>query len=204
MKWILVTSVLLIVTGCKTGPIRHIAESPAVTVSDSGKVEVSGDAQTPSRVDTKKTGSNLKLPEGSRLEFNEKLGVFSVVLSKASEIAVNRTETAVQGPVAFTPDKGPTVGEEMEAKSNFWTVLGLRAALAAGCFAIIFGLVKDWPFVMYGGISMAGAALFGLFVQRHPTLMIFIGAGAALIVMATIIWHTKLKKIPPEILTQNG
>lgn len=195
MRWIIAALGFCLITGCKTGPVRHIAESPTVSVSSSGQVDMAGDAQVPTNVNTKKTDSSLKLPEGSKLEFNEKLGVFSVVLSKASEIALNRQETAVTGPVAFAPDKGPTVGEEANAKGAFWTVLGLQACLVIGGAAAIFGLVRDWNFVMYGGVSIAGAALFGLFVHRHPTLMIFIGAGAGLIVMATIIWHTKLKHL---------
>lgn len=189
-------TVAIFLGGClnKT-PIRHITESPAVVVSEAGKVEVSGDAKTPSKVDTKKTDGRMTIPEGSRFEFNEKLGVMTLVMAKASEMAVNRTETAVQGPVAFTPDKGPTVGEEMDAKSDFWTKLGLQIALVVGGAAAIFGLVRGWDLVMYGGMALSGSALFGLFVQKHPTLLIFLGIGAALIVVGPWLWHTKLKKL---------
>lgn len=187
---------LLLVSGCLSKlPVRHIAESPAVTVSEAGVVKVSGDAQTPSKVDTKKTDGRFTIPEGSRFEFNEKLGVMTLVLSKASEMAVNRTETAVQGPVAFTPDKGPTVGEEMQAKAGYWTHLGLMAGMVAGAAAAIFGLVRGWNYVMYGGSAVSAACMFGLFVQKHPALLIIIGLGATLAFVGPLIWHTKLKKL---------
>lgn len=188
--------VVFVVSGCSSfKPTRHIAESPAISVSETGQVKVSGDAQTPSKVDTKKTDGRLAIPEGSRFEFNEKLGVMTLVMAKASEIAVNRTETAVQGPVAFTPDRGPTVGEEAQARAGYWTHLGLMAGMVAGAAAAIFGLVRGWNYVMYGGSAVSAACMFGLFVQKHPALLIIIGLGAALAFVGPIIWHTKLKHL---------
>lgn len=196
MRWTLLLLPFLLL-GCKNTPVRHIAVSPAVSVSQAGAVEIKGDAQVAPKVDTKRTDSKMALPEGTKLEFNEKLGVFTVTLAKASELAVNRQETAIAGPVAFTPDKGPTVAEESAAKSDFWTILGLRAGIALGAAACIFGLVRGWDLVMYGGAAVAGASLFGLFVQKHPTLLLIIGLGVALVVVGPLIWHTKLKKITP-------
>lgn len=198
MRYLALVSVLLL-SGCSNkNPVRHISESPAVLVSESGKVEVSGDAQTPSKVDTKKTDGRMSIPEGSRFEFNEKLGTFSLVMAKASEMALNRTETAVQGPVAFTPDKGPTIGEEMQAKAGYWTHLGLMAGMVGGAAAAVFGLVRGWNYVMYGGSAISAACMFGLFVEKHPALLIIIGLGAALAMVGPIIWHTKLKKLEPK------
>lgn len=188
--------------GCKmfapSAPVRHIAESPQVVVTDSGAVKVSGDAKTQPKVDTKKTESKITLPEGSRIEFNEKLGTLSVVLSKASEMASNRTETAIAGPVAFTPDKGATVQDEAAAKSDFWAALGLKAGLVLGIAVGLFGLVRGWDFVMYGGGAVAAACAFGIFVDKHPILLLVIGLGAAIAVIGPIIWHTKLKALSPD------
>lgn len=192
--------VLLALSGCQTGPVRHVAESPAVTVSQQGEVKLSGDAQTPAKVDTNKTNAILPIPEGSAFEFNEKLGTFRLVLAKATQMAVNRTETTIEGPKSFTPDKAPTIAEEKSAQSDYWVKLGLYACVLIGGAAAIFGLVRDWTFVMWGGVAIGGSALFGLFVQKHPILMLFIGVGAALIAAATILWHTRLKKLeqPPK------
>jgi hypothetical protein len=198
-----VLPLLLLLSGCSMMPNRrHIAVSPAVSVSSAGVVEMTGDAQSPTKVDTKKTDSKLPLPEGSRLEFNERLGVFSITLSKPSELSLNRSETAIQGPVAFTPDRGPTVGEEGQARADFWTVLGLRVGMAGGAALAIFGLVRRWDFVMYGGAAISGACLFGLFVQQHPILLLIIGLGATLAFVGPLIWHTKLKKLPQPDATR--
>jgi hypothetical protein len=206
MRFLCTLSLLcLMLGGCKTGPVRHIAVSPTVEVSESGKIDLQGDAQSPAKVDTKKTDSTLKLPEGSKIEFNEKLGVFSITLSKDSQIALNRTETAVQGPVAFVPDKGPTVAEESEAKADFWTTLGLRAGVVTGIALAIFGLVRHWDLVMYGGGAISAGCLFGLFVQKHPILLIVIGIGAALAGVGPILWHAKIKRLAnnPQKTTQS-
>jgi len=195
VKWSLIALAFALVVSCKTAPVRHVAQSPAVSVTQAGAVEIRGDAQVAPKVDTKRTDGKMALPEGSRLEFNEKLGVFTITLTKASELAVNRQETAIAGPVAFTPDKAPTVMEESQAKSDFWTTLGLRIGIAVGTAAAIFGLVRGWDMVMYGGAAVACASLFGIFVQKHPTLLLIIGLGLALVVVGPIIWHTKLKGI---------
>jgi hypothetical protein len=188
----------LTLSGCKTAPKRHIAVSPGVSVSQTGQVELSGDAQAPAKVATKKTDSKIGLPEGSKLEFNEKLGVFSITLSKASEIALNRSETDIQGAVSYTPDKGPTVGEEAEARATFWTTLGLRAGSVLGAAIAIFGLVRGWNFVMYGGAAVSLACLFGIFQQRHPVLMLVIGLGIATAIAGPVIYHTRIKKLEPQ------
>jgi hypothetical protein len=194
VKWSKIALIFVALTGCKSAPVRHIAESPSVSVGNEGQVEIKGDSQVAPNVNTAKTGSKITIPEGSRFEFNEKLGVMTLVLSKASDLVVNRAETSVQGPVAFTPDKGPTIGEEKAAQADYWTTLGLRVGMALGAAVAIFGLVRSWDLVMYGGAAVSGACLFGLFVQKHPVLMIVIGIGAALAVVGPIIWHTKLKK----------
>jgi hypothetical protein len=193
-QWFKAISILLLLGGCKLAPIRHIAQSPTVSVAPSGAVELSGDAQVAPKVDTKKSGGKLSIPEGSRFDFNEKTGVMSLVLSKATEMVVDRQETTVDGPVAFAPDKGPTIGEEKSAQADFWTMLGLRAGSAIGVALAIFGLVRGWDFVMYGGGALAGACLFGLFVQKHPILLIFIGLGVSAAVVGPWIYHTKIKK----------
>ncbi len=195
VKCLLSLALAMVVFGCATAPVRKLAVSPTVSVSPVGAIELSGDSPAPAKVDTKNTASRLDIPEGSRIEFNEKLGVLSIALSKATSVAVNRTESTVQGPVAFQPDRGPTVGEEAQAKADFWTMLGLRVGTALGIAVAIFGLVRGWDFVMYGGGAVAGACMFGLFIQKHPLLLMLIGLGVAAAVVGPIIYHTKVKKL---------
>lgn len=191
MKLIILALVFL--SGCSMIPKRHIAVSPTVTVSELGRVEVKGDAQTPPKVDTKKTDGRMVIPEGSKFEFNEKLGVMTLVMAKASEMALNRTETAIQGPVAFKPDAPPTPSQVAEGQMTIWYRLGLTVGIAAA----LFGLVRGWNYVMYGGAAVSAACLFGLFVQNNPILLLVIGLGIAAAIFGPIIWHTKLKKLEP-------
>lgn len=182
-----------LLTGCNKKPVRHVAESPSLVVTPTGGVSISGDSQVAPKVDTAKTDSVLPIPEGSTFVFNEKLATVTLTVSKATSLALNRTETKVEGPKSFTPDKAPTIAEEKAAESDFWTMLGLRAGIAIGAALGIFGLVRSWDMVMYGGIAISGACLFGLFVQKHPVLLAVIGLGVAACVIGPIIWHTKLK-----------
>lgn len=159
-------------------------------------MKIEGDAKTAPKVDTKSSEAIIKLPEGSTFDFNEKMGTIRLTLSKATQMAVNRTETKVDGPIAFEPDKGPTVGEEKKAEADFWTSIGLKAGLALGIAVALFGLVRGWDFVMYGGGALAGACAFGIFVEKHPLLLTFIGIGIALMVAGPVLWHTKIKPKP--------
>jgi hypothetical protein len=73
-----------------------------------------------------------------------------------------------------------------------------RIALIVGIAAAIFGLVRNWDLVMWGGAAMAGAAACGLFVQRHPVLFAVIGGGLALGIAGVLIWHLRLKGVKPD------
>lgn len=57
----------------------------------------------------------------------------------------------------------------------------------------LFGLVRGWDFVMYGGGAVAGACAFALFIQAHPLVFVVIGIGVALKIVGPLLWHTKLK-----------
>jgi hypothetical protein len=187
----------LLVPGCASFRPK-LPQSPAVSVSNAGVIGLSGDAKTPAKVDVKKTDGVLRLPEASRFVFNEKTGEFSLTLSKATEMVLNRTETHVDGPVAFTPPKQPTASELSDAKSDYWVKLGLYACVLIGGCGAIFGLVKDWNLVMYGGLAILGSGLFGLFVQRHPLLLVLVGLGIALKFAGPWLYHTKLKHLPVD------
>lgn len=195
MKYLSVA--LLVLAGCSSIWRPALPKTPSIEVKE-GITTLSGDAKIPAKVDTKKTDSVLTIPEGSRFEFNEKLGIMSLLMAKASQIALNRTETAITGPIAFDPPKQPTVKEIAEAKSDYWTALGLKLGLAAGVAASLFGLVRGWDFVMYGGGCVAAACAFGIFVEKHPLLLALIGLGAAAAVVGPWIYHTKIKHLDPE------
>ena len=77
---------------------------------------------------------------------------------------------------------------------KIWFWLGL----IVGVSAAIFGLVRAWNLVMWGGVAVAGACAFGIFVQQAPWLFAIIGAGVALKFAGPYIWHTQIKPTVPS------
>jgi hypothetical protein len=186
---------LATLVGCQNKPVRHIAEPPVLEVKPKGEVIMKGDSQVQPKVDIKSSEATITLPEGSTFDFNEKLGVIRLTLSKASQMALNRTETAIEGPKSFTPDKAPTIQEEKRAESDFWTDIGMKIGMVLGGSIALFGLVRGWDMVMLGGAAISGASMAGIFLSRNPWLFLLIGGGLALSVAGPYLWHTKLKTL---------
>lgn len=188
-------TLLATLVGCQNKPVRHVAEPPSLEVKPKGEVIMKGDSQVQPKVEIKKDEAVIKLPEGSTFDFNEKLGTIRLTISKASQMALNRTETAIEGPKSFTPDKAPTIQEEKQAESDFLMDIGLKSAMALGAAIALFGLVRGWDMVMMGGAAISLGSAAGVFLNRNPMLFMVIGAGAALLVAGPWLWHTKLKKL---------
>lgn len=174
--------------------LNRKTQSPTATVTTpTGTVLTqTGDAATPASVSTKTATQTIVVPAQSVVWQNDQTGQLQYRLAKDSVMtAVTKTEEA-KAPQAFTPPAPPTPGEEADAKAKFW----YRIGVAVGGVAGVFGLVRGWDWVMYGGGSVAAGCLFGLFVQSHPVLLIVIGLGAAVAIAGPVIWHTKLKNLP--------
>ncbi len=178
-----------------------LPKTPEVQVSREGVVSLTGDSKVAPQVTTSRSDSVMPIPEGSTFVFNEKLGTMVLTVSKATQIALNRTETEVKGPVAFDPPKQPTVKDISDAKADYWTTLGLRAGVFLGCCLAIYGLVEQWKLLMIGGGCITAASLFGLFQQAHPVLLAVIGIGLALCFAGPYIYHTAVKPLKPTDAT---
>lgn len=189
---------LATLVGCQNKPVRHVAESPSLEVKPQGGIVMKGDTPVQPKVEIKKSEATISVPEGSTFDFNEKLGMVRLTLAKASQMALNRTETAVDGPKSFTPDKAPTIQEEKRAESDFWTDIGMKVGMVLGGAIALFGLVRGWDMVMLGGAAISGASMAGLFMSRNPWLFLLIGGGLALSVAGPYLWHTKLKNLNPK------
>lgn len=184
--------VLLSFTGCSSVP--RSAKSPAGE-SRAGEVSVSqsGDAAQPASAASATQTATIPLPEGSEAVFNEKLGTLSVRLSAQSALTMTTRSDTATGPQAFTPPAPPSPADTATGRA-VWVY---RIALLVGAAAAVFGLVRGWDFVMYGGASVAVAAVIGLFVASHPVLVAVIGAGVAFAAAGVLIWHLRLKKHSP-------
>lgn len=189
---------LATLVGCQNKPVRHVAEPPVLEVKPKGEVLMKGDSQVQPKVEIKKDEAVISLPEGSTFDFNEKLGTIRLTLAKKSQIALNRTETAIEGPKSFTPDKAPSIQEEKRAESDFWTDIGMKVGMVLGGAIALFGLVRGWDLVMLGGAAISGASMAGIFLSRNPGLFLLIGGGLALAVAGPYLWHSKLKNLNPK------
>lgn len=182
--------VCFVAVACKLG--RGAAATSAVRATETGvELRAGGDAKHPATASDVTTKSSLPVPAGSKIEVDDR-GVSVVTTSAPSELRVEKRAVNLSSQV---PNEPPSPQETEKAKSDFWTILGLRAGVALGGGLFIFGLIKDWNLVAAGGAAIALSCLFGLFVQQHPVLFAFVGGGVFLIGGAVFIWHTKLKNL---------
>lgn len=195
MKSAVLIVLCLVLTSCSAlSSIRRAAIPPAATATaGTTTVTQKGEAQTPATASAATTRRSLTLPAGSVVWQDASTGEIRYRLGNDTPITTEVRTEHVNAPAAFTPPKPPTVAEEAEAKADFWTRLGLQAGIFVGGAAGIFGLVRAWPMVMWGGVAVCGACLFGLFVKNHPALLIVIGLGVALKFVGPLLWHTKVK-----------
>lgn len=203
MKTAIANALLLIgllLAGCALLPksIRRNAVPPAATVTAGAATVVqTGEAAQPASAKVETKAQSVTIPAGSTVWQDKETGEFRYTLGAAVPLRFEARTESVNAPGAFQPPSAPSVAEEKAAQADYWTTLATRAGLCLGLAAALFGLVKDWPLVMWGGAAIAGACLFALFVQRHPALLAVVGIGAALAVAGPYLWHTKIKPKEP-------
>jgi hypothetical protein len=183
----------LLLAGCAL--VRRTAIPPAAKVtSGATTVEQTGEARVAASAKAEEKTQTITIPAGSTVWQDVETGQFRYTLGAAVPLRTQTRTESVTAPGAFEPPAPPTIAEEKAAQADYWTTLGYRAGMFIGGAAALFGLVRAWNLVMWGGVAVAGACLTGLFVQSHPTLLLIIGLGAALAFAGPYLWHTKLKK----------
>lgn len=194
------TVLLLIVcalAGCAQQTRRNAIPPSATVGAGTAAVEQKGEAQVPASAKVEEKRQTVTLPAGTVVWQDAKTGEIRYRLGvDAPLVATIKVEQAT-APAAFQPPAAPTVHEEAQADADKWTVIGYRVGVFVGIAAAIFGVTRGWPMVMWGGVSVAGACLAGLFIKSHPVLLVFIGAGVLLKVVGPLLWHTKLKHLEP-------
>lgn len=185
---IIILAMILPFCACSTGR-RALPPVAAIATPTGASLTQSGDAAVPASVSTKTATQTMTLPAQSAVWIDAKTGAVEYRLAKDTPLTTTTTTEEAKAPQAFTPPAPPTPTEEKDAQVQVW----YRIGVAIGMAAAIFGLVRGWDMVMWGGASVAGACLFGLFVKSHPLLLVFIGAGIALKFAGPYIWHTQLK-----------
>lgn len=198
--WVL--SWLPMFAGCQSKPFAAV-RSAAGAVTQRGPVSV------PARAETLTSTATLPLPAGSRVEVSNPapaaapgggtsqggaLSVpagLSVTLPEPAVLTVQTVQDRISGPQSFAPPSPPSPVEIAAGKAAWLYRLGLLIGAAVG----VFGLVRGWDFVMYGGAAVAAACGFAMFAESHPVLFFVIGGGIVLAVVGPLLWHTKLKHL---------
>lgn len=114
----------------------------------------------------------------------------AIVLSAPTKFRSATHREKISAPVNHTPPAPPSPADLADGRA-VWVY---RLALLAGLAAAVFGLVRGWDFVMYGGAAVAVAAAVCLFVKSHPVAFAVIGAGVALAGAGVFVWHFRLKE----------
>lgn len=126
----------------------------------------------------------------------------TLTLADGSQMALNRTETTVKGPVAFDPPKPPTAGEladaEADAKTKIWLYIGLVGGIAAAGV----GLIYHFPIVAGAGGCVSASCGFGLMVAKsmkdHPWISHVFAAGLIAGLVALGIYYLKIRPNEPK------
>ena len=187
---------VLLLAACTTPSQRRAAVPPTAKIaSGTTTVEQTGEALHPATAKAETKKQTVTIPAGSIAWQDAKTGELRYQLGSAVPLATETHSESVTAPGAFEPPAPPTIAEEKAAQADFWSVMGYRAAMCVGIAAAVFGLVKGWDLVMWGGLAVGGAGLFGLFVKSHPALLAIIGLGVALKIAGPWIYHTKIKPL---------
>lgn len=189
--------------GCQSKPFADVR-------SAAGAVKQRGPVSVPARAETVTSTATLPLPAGTRVEVANPASAveqgggtsqggrlsappaLSVILPEPAVLTVQTVQDRVSGPQSFAPPSPPSPVEIAAGKAAWLYRLGLLIGAAVG----VFGLVRGWDFVMYGGAAVAAACGFAMFAESHPVLFFVIGGGIVLAVVGPLLWHLKLKHRP--------
>jgi hypothetical protein len=180
---------VVFLSGC-TSPSNWFHKLSAVVKTPTSEVRQVGDAAQPVQVTTSTTKTEAPIPAGSKITIETPAQKPDEPSKPTPTLVSSTTVEHVVGPTSFQPPSPPTPSQLADGQVKVWFWLGV---LVGGC-AAIFGLVRDWNLVMYGGLAVAGACLFAIFVQQSPWVLIVIGLGVGLKFAGPYIWHTQVKQ----------
>lgn len=182
----------LLLTSCS-----WVSKAPKAFIKTLQGTEVSqsGPVASPVSVATNSTTTTAPIPPGSRIVI-ETPGPGATFQDSAVVpplLTTTSTTESVIGPTAFTPPADATPAQKADGKLK----IIFYAGLVLGSGVALFGLVRGWDFVMYGGLCAAGACAIALFIQAYPWLFAIAGVGLTLSIVGPWLWHTKIKHLNP-------
>jgi hypothetical protein len=193
MKHLILLVLIVTTTGCNTFKKKPI--SPFQSVNPTGEIIQKGDSPNPGTVTTNKEQTNVSLPAGTTITFNEKLGTYTLNLPSATVLSRSGTTVEAKGPTAFTPPAPPTPSDEAEGKTVVYRWFLFSGALLLGGFLCYRGHIKG------GVICVAGAIAYNI-VQKFLSELTsnFVLCGFVLVgVSLFAAWHFMNDKQQAEV-----
>jgi hypothetical protein len=150
-----------------------------------------GPAEIPAAVEVADTVRTLPIPKGSQIVSNAEAHTITVLPAAPTTLTETTRKETATGPQSFQPPAPPTPAEIATGRATLYFQFGIAGGLALA----LFGLVRGWDFVMYGGSAIAGGCTLALLIDRNPLMFALIGVGLALCIAGPLLWHTKLKRV---------
>ncbi|MCF3650162.1 hypothetical protein [Synoicihabitans lomoniglobus] len=188
---LLVVVALAVLAGCSKVP-RSLKPAIASVTAGSTAVQQSGAAEVPARAEVNETVRTVPVPKGSEIVTDADTGNLRVIISEPTLLTETRRNEVSEAPQSFKPAAPPSPSDIANGRAVWFFRIGLGLGIALA----VFGLVRGWDFVMYGGAAVAAGCGLSLFLQRNPLLAGLIGAGVLAAVVGPILWHWKLKRFP--------
>lgn len=190
MSRVLLVGVVMLTAGC-VSPSNWFHSVSASIKTPHAEVKQAGDVAQPAQVTTSTTKTELPIPAGAKVSIEIPVPVEGKPTPPPVVLSSVTTTEHVVAPTSFQPPAPPTPAQLADGQMKVWFWIGL----IVGGAAALFGLVRGWNMVMYGGLCVAGACAFGIFVQNSPWLLAVIGLGVALKIAGPTLYHTVVKKL---------
>lgn len=171
------------------GCVRSQVESPRATITAGAlTITQTGSALSPASAASKTRTASVTLPAGSALEIKDNGGVSATIPAPALLVIESREDSAT-GPAAFHPPGPPSPVEEAAGIAARWC----WAMMLGGVILAGLGIYWRGPLVIAGGVIVAGAGAFGLFIAANPWILTVGGVGVILAASGFALWHLWLK-----------
>ena len=169
--------------GCQSG-MSAAYQATANARAGAAQVAQAGSAAEPATANERTTRTETVIPPGVDVTAHPD---GRVTWRNAEPIALvsTFTDSTATGPRSHTPPAPPTPSDHAAGRAS----LLMRLGLVVGAALAVFGLVRGWDFVAWGGGAVAAACVLGLALASIPPwLWIVLGIGGAACVLGPVAW----------------
>lgn len=162
---------------------------PAEGRAAAGTAEIvqTGAAEVPATAGSTAARDTMPIPAGSVVSIDT-LGAVRIEPAAPTTWTGERRADHATGPASYRPPDPPSPADIAEGRAR----LVYRYAVGLGAVLLLFGLVKGFPAVAWGGAALGAGAALGITLQ-HPAVNVVIGVGLGAAVAGVLIWFFLLR-----------